>query len=387
MKRPIFILTVFAITISSAFAQEGDDYQRYVQEIEARWTEAEQKRLEAFQREQAAALQSFRDQEEQAYRQYVEQIERKWNQFLSPSKAQWVDYSDDTDTRTIVNFEEKEQQVDTKGQITVETLVPADEPNLLEKAKAQLQGEVKKVLAPEPEEAPGTPLIEGQVKTQKGEPVTPENVKTFVQGEVLPQAKVDPEPIPSKDGVERVKVIVTIPMVPDHLRIRAEKFLKSIRKYSEQHKVDAPLVFALIQTESYFNPQAKSHIPAFGLMQIVPKYGGLDAYRYVFKEDKMPTPKFLYNPANNLLLGTAYIQLLNERYLHGITDPLKREYLMISAYNGGIGRVIKRVLKKYTVPSMSPSEVYDVLIEKMPNETKDYLKKVTSRKEKYIAWR
>ena len=388
MKRQIFILTFFATLISSTFAQEGDDYQRYVQEIEARWIEAEQQRLESFQREQAAAFQDFQNQEDGAYRQYVESIEKKWNQFLGPNKEQWVDYSDDTDTRTIVSFEEKEQLEDSKGQITVETLVPADEPDVLEKAKAQLQPEIEKVLGPEPEPeaAEATPPLEGQVKTQKGEPVTPENVKAFVQEEILPQAKVDPEPIPSKDGVQRVKVTVTIPMVPDHLRIRAEKFLESIQKYSEQHKVDVPLVLALIQTESYFNPQAKSHIPAFGLMQIVPKYGGLDAYRYVFKEDKIPTSNFLYDPDNNLLLGTAYIQLLNERYLHGIKDPLKREYLMISAYNGGIGRVIKRVLKGYNVPDMSPSEVYDALIEKMPNETKDYLKKVTSRKEKYIAW-
>ena len=197
---------------------------------------------------------------------------------------------------------------------------------------------------------------------------------------------MDPKPIPSKDGVERVKVTVTIPMVPDHLRIRAEKFLESIRKYSEQYKVDVPLVLALIQTESYFNPLAKSHIPAFGLMQIVPKYGGLDAYRYVFKEDKMPTPRFLYEADNNLLLGTAYMRVLKEQYLYGIKDPIKQEYLMVAAYNGGIGRVIKRVLKRYNVPSMSPSEVYDVLIEKMPDETKDYLAKVTARKEKYIAW-
>lgn len=387
MKRQIFILTVLVITTSSAVAQEKGDYQRYVQEVEARWAEAERQRLEAFQKEQAAAFQDFQNQEAQAYRQYVEQIERKWNQFLSPNKEQWVNYSDDADTRTIVNFEEKERPEDTKGQVTVETLVPADEPNPLEKAKKQLQGEVEKVLAPEPEAAAETPSLEGQVKTQGGEPITPENVKAFVREEILPQAKVAPEPIPSKDGVDRVKVTVTIPMVPEHLRIRADKFLESIRKYSEQHKVDVPLVLALIQTESYFNPQAKSHIPAFGLMQIVPKYGGLDAYRYVFKEDKIPTSNFLYDPDNNLLLGTAYIRVLNERYLHGIKAPLKRQYLMISAYNGGIGRVIKRVLKRYNVPDMSPSEVYDALIEKMPNETKDYLRKVTSRKEKYIAWR
>ena len=389
MKRQIFISIIFAIIITSTFAQEGDDYQSYVQEIEARWTEAEQKRFEEFQREQATALQSFLNQEETAYRQYVEDIEKKWNQFLSPSKEQWVDYSDDMNTRTVVNFEEKEQPEDTKGQVTVETLVPADEPGVLEKAKAQLQPEIEKVLvpAPEPEATAETHPLEGQVKTQKGKPVTPENVKAFVQEEVLPQAKVDPKPIPSKDGVERVKVTVTIPMVPNHLWIRAEKFLESIRKYSEQHKVDVPLVLALIQTESYFNPLAKSHIPAFGLMQIVPKYGGLDAYRYVFKEDKIPTPRFLYEADNNLLLGTAYMQVLKEQYLYGIKDPIKQEYLMIAAYNGGIGRVIKRVLKQYNVPSIPPSEVYDVLVEKMPSETKDYLQKVTSRKEKYIAWR
>ena len=320
MKKQIFILTVFTLLVTSAFAQEGADYQSYLQEIEARWTEAEQKRFEEFQRQQTTTLQDFLNQEDTAYRQYVEEIEKKWNEFLSPSREQWVDYSDDTDTRTIVNFEEKEQPGDTKGQVVIETLVSADEPNLLEKAKVQLQGEVEKILAPEPEEITETPSLEEQVKTREGEPVIPENVKAFVQEEVLPKAKVDPEPMPSKDGGKRVKVTVTIPMVPEHLRIRAEKFLESIQKYSEQHKVDVPLVLALIQTESYFNPLAKSHIPAFGLMQIVPKYGGLDAYRYVFKEDKMPTASFLYEANNNLLLGTAYIQLLNERYLYGIKD-------------------------------------------------------------------
>jgi membrane-bound lytic murein transglycosylase C len=373
--------------IASTFAQEEDDYQSYVREIEARWAEAEQKRFEAFQREEARAFQNFLNQEETAYRQYVEEIQRKWNEFLSPSRKQWVDYSDDTDTRTIVNFEEKEQPEDTKGQITVETLVLADEPNLLDKAKMQIEAQVKKFFAPKPEEAAETPSLEGQVKTQKGEPVTPENVKTFVQEEILPQAKVDPEPIPSKDGVERVKVTVTIPMVPEHPHIRAEKFLVSIRKYSEQHQVEVPLVLAIIHTESSFNPLAKSHIPAFGLMQIVPKYGGLDAYRYLFKENKMPTSRFLYDADNNLLLGTAYIHILKEQYLFRIKDPIKREYLMIAAYNGGIGRVLERVVRQYNVSSMSPSEVYDVLIEKMPNETKGYLKKVTLRKEKYIAWR
>ena len=178
MKRHIFIFIVFAIMIASTFAQEGGDYQSYVQEIEARWTEAEQKRFEEFQREQTTALQNFLSQEENAYRQYVEEIQRKWNEFLSSNKEQWVDYSGDTNTRTIVNFEEKEQPESTQGQVTIETLVSSDAPNLLEKAKEQLQVEVEKVLAPEPEAAAEVPSLEGQVETQEGEPVTPGECKS-----------------------------------------------------------------------------------------------------------------------------------------------------------------------------------------------------------------
>lgn len=403
MKKTLVISTVLIFMLTSVVAQETQDYQRYLQTIEARWMEEEQKRLAAFQQAEAEAFQNFRSREQRAYQQFIAEIEQKWNEFRSPTKEEWIDYSDDTDTRTIVNFEEKEQPEEAKGQIIVETLVPADEPNVLEKAKEKIRVEVEKVLVPAPEERPETPspeavpekvvetpsvvpMLEGQVKTQEGKPVTSENIETFVEEEILPQVKVDPEPVPSKDGVERVKVTVTIPMVPEHLRIRAEKFLESVQKYAAQHNVGVPLVLALIQTESYFNPLAKSHIPAFGLMQIVPRSGGLDAYRYVFKKDQMPTAQFLYEANNNLLLGTAYMQLLNERYLYGVKDPLKREYLMVAAYNGGIGRVIKRVLKAYNIPEISSDEVFDALIKEMPTETKKYLKKVTSRKENYLAW-
>ena len=399
----ISILLLFIVVVTTVLAQKAGDYQRYLQTIEALWMEEEQKRLTAFQQAEAEAFQNFQSQEQRAYQQFVEEIKQKWNEFRSPTKEEWIDHSDDTNTRTIVNFEEKEQPEEAKGQIVVETLVPADDPDALEKGKEQIRIEVEKALVPAPKKNPETPspdaeekkvsearpvapVLEGQVKTQDGDPITHENVEAFIKEEVLPQAKVNKEPIPSKDGVKRVKVTVTIPMVPEHLRIRAEKFLEPARKYAEQHRVEVPLVLALIQTESYFNPLAKSHIPAYGLMQIVPRSGGLDAYRYVFKKDQMPTAQFLYEADNNLLLGTAYMQLLNERYLYGVKDPVKREYLMVAAYNGGIGRVIKRVLKVYNIPEISSDEVFDALSKEMPTETKNYLKKITSRKENYLAW-
>jgi membrane-bound lytic murein transglycosylase C len=121
-------------------------------------------------------------------------------------------------------------------------------------------------------------------------------------------------------------------------------------------------------------------------MQIVPKYAGRDAYKYVFKKDEEPKPSFLYVPDNNLILGVAYLDMLRNKYFYGIKDKDKQEYLMIASYNGGMGRVIKRVLKKYKIPQMSKSEVYEALRKEMPDETRDYLAKVTSRKKYYLAW-
>jgi len=272
-----------------------------------------------------------------------------------------------------------------KGQITVEAVVEADKPEAVSEAKKMIAAHIEKLFSPENEA--NKSILEGQVKTKTGEIVTPRSVKAFVQNEVLPKAKTEPKPIKSRDGVERVKVSVVIPMVPSHLEVRAKDYLRQARTYCRQYKEDLPLVMAVIQTESYFNPLAKSHIPAYGLMQIVPKYAGRDANKYVFKKDEDPKPRYLYDPENNLLLGIAYLHILRSKYFHGIEDPIKQEYLLVASYNGGMGAVIRKVLKRYNVPRMSQSEVYDALRKEMPNETKDYLAKVTTRKKNYLAWK
>ncbi|MBD3181207.1 transglycosylase SLT domain-containing protein, partial [Candidatus Poribacteria bacterium] len=229
-------------------------------------------------------------------------------------------------------------------------------------------------------------LLQGQVKTKSGEEVTHDNVKEFTENEVLPEVKIAARSIKSNDGVERVKAKVVIKMVPEHLAVRAKQYLSQVKINCMKYNESIPLVMAVMETESYFNPLAKSHIPAYGLLQIVPKYAGRDAYKYVHKEDKQPKPSYLYVPNNNINLGIAYMNLLRTRYFYGIKDPVKQEYMVIAAYNGGMGNVIRRVIKKYKVHEMSPPMVYEALRKEMPDETKDYLAKVTRRKNNYLAW-
>jgi len=430
MGRYYYVNLLLVLLPALALAQPDTEYQNYVREVEARWNEyLEQQEFQEFQRQQDAAFQEFQRQQAEAYRQYVEEIERKWNEFIGSSRTEWVEYSDDKDVRSIVNFESPDSESDepqpvvtpepspetagpiaplaaeappevpsepgaqidqpastgiAPGQIKVEALVPAEIPDAVDKAKAMISRQIENLFSAA--NAAKQSILEKQVQTKTGEPVQPQNVQQFVEEEVLPSVQVAPQPVQSKDGVERVKVSVVIPMVPDHLRIRAERYLETVRKHGARYEIDVPLALAVIQTESYFNPLAKSPVPAFGLMQLVPNSGGYDAYRHVFKKDQRPAPDFLYVPENNVLLGVGYLNLLKEKYLYGIKDPLKQEYLAIAAYNGGIGRVIRRVLKKYNVAKMSPDEVFDVLRREMPDETKDYLAKVVKLKAHYTAW-
>ena len=92
--------------------------------------------------------------------------------------------------------------------------------------------------------------------------------------------------------------------------------------YQEAKKNDLPpeLVAAVVHTESKFNPTARSHAGAVGLMQIVPKTG-----RWLGARD-------LTSPTQNIQAGAKYLRYLTDRF-HG--DSTKA----IAAYNAGEGNV------------------------------------------------
>ncbi|MEI6246699.1 MAG: murein transglycosylase domain-containing protein, partial [Acidobacteriota bacterium] len=87
----------------------------------------------------------------------------------------------------------------------------------------------------------------------------------------------------------------------------APNFLPIVNKYAQSTGVDPALIFAIIYQESRFNPHAVSVAEAYGMMQLVPRSGGMEAFRKAKGESAQPTPEYLMDPENNIELGATYV--------------------------------------------------------------------------------
>ena len=199
------------------------------------------------------------------------------------------------------------------------------------------------------------------------------------------------------DGVSKNVLYVQMRMVNTHLDKRAVQYAATVRAHSENTKVSRSLIYAVIKTESSFNPYAVSSAPAYGMMQLVPSSGGREAYRKAKGEDVMPSKEYLFDAGNNIELGATYLGvLLNDSPLRAIRNPVSREYCAIAAYNTGPSNVFRAfsqlsgrarqedALDK--INSMRPDQVFDALRRNLPyEETRSYVVKVTEAKKRYAT--
>ena len=167
---------------------------------------------------------------------------------------------------------------------------------------------------------------------------------------------------------------------------KAEKYLSQVAMQANQWKVDQEVLLAIMETESHFNPMAKSHIPAYGLMQIVPSTAGADVNKKIFSINKNPTPELLFNGTKNIEYGSAYFNILLTRYLKEVENPTSRMYCAIAAYNTGIGNLARafnngergRMKAINKINKMTPEQVFEVIKTKTHTETQRYLIKVVN---------
>ena len=230
-----------------------------------------------------------------------------------------------------------------------------------------------------------------QKEAQTGRNKERSGKERYIAKNIAKQSKKTTTTIKGNDNKVRKVVKVEMALVSDNLSKSAALYKDYVKEYSQKFQIEEPLIYAVMEQESRFNPKAKSHIPAYGLMQLVPRSGGLDAYRYVYKRDQVPTSSYLYVPHQNIELGTAYLRVLMNQFKN-VTDPNCRRLCVIASYNTGAGNVSRAFTGNTNIKKAIPlinnysyDELYKHLSTRLStSEARNYVTGVSKRREKYL---
>lgn len=317
---------------------------------------------------------------------------KKWGKKETrlPDRTHYVKYTQGYLSRAIVDFDRGEITVETLDEknpgsslkdAIVTTLLTPDDPrsvDLFSDSSIKLTGE-------------RDPYLLGLVLDDKGRAIaTPQQAERFAAGLV---SVAQTRSVKTDAGSKRAK-FVRFGMVSNFSNKQAEKYRPLVEKFAKAYDISPSLVFAIIRTESNFNPFAVSSAPAYGLMQLVPGSGGRDAYKRAKGSDEAPSKQYLFNAENNIELGAAYLNVLAFNELDKVADPVSREYCVISAYNTGPSNVLRtfsgsakrRDTAIAAINRMAAPAVYDKLRSQLPYaETRQYLQRVVGFRKQFVS--
>ena len=112
-------------------------------------------------------------------------------------------------------------------------------------------------------------------------------------------------------------------------KILNEKYQEYVEKYSLENNVDKFLIYAIIKTESNFDPEAVSNAGARGLMQIMDET--FQWIRFRLGDDENTDYDIMFDPKQNIRYGCYLIG-----YLINYFDDTD---CAVCAYHAGIGSV------------------------------------------------
>ncbi|MFI5247828.1 MAG: murein transglycosylase domain-containing protein [Nitrospirales bacterium] len=356
-------------------------------------TQIAQKRLDQYARDPEALLRDLREAQkdfETILAALGVNVGKTWGkkEVKLPERKKYVKYTQNYRSRAIVDFD--------AGQIQVETLDDQDPQRSLKNAvittiltpqdprAVDLFSDKEIVLTGDKE-----PYLFGLVLDQQNKPVrTPAEAEPFAAYLV---EKKSGTRVVDQDGTKKTAHTVTIPMVSNLAVKQADKYRPLVQQFAQQYRISPSLVFAIIRTESNFIPYAVSSAPAYGLMQLVPTSGGREAYRKAKGKDVTPSRDYLFDPSNNVELGTAYLNVLMFNQLEEVAQNVSREYCVIAAYNTGPSNVFRtfsrdRAAAVNQINGLQPAVVYDQLHQHLPyQETRHYLEKVTGYRKAFVS--
>ena len=320
-----------------------------------------------------------------------------------PEPKTWVGYSEDQKTRIIVDYERGEMSLESfeKSETDLfqdfQDVLLEDSNQLDERAALRRKlinktkelkaitddsidySRIKRPTTPQPRKQPAPHFIKRELSTLVEPRMKPRFIKRSVALRTGKMANLSR---------------LTVPLRKDRDRLSAQSLQAPVNEAARKYNLPASLILSVIKNESAFNPRARSHANALGLMQLVPTSGGKEAYSYLMGHDGIPGPDLLYDPIENIRLGAAYLHLLNTRYFGKVKDDQTRRHLIIAAYNTGAGNVAKAFTGKMKltpaigkINTMSSEDVYQHLQRHLPYaETKTYLARVSRDIPSFTEW-
>ena len=344
--------------------------------------------FEAYKQQQNITFKEYKKAQYKVFQEYKQELMRYWEKPKLSTKTQWLHYSKDQKTRSIVDFK--------NNNITVETVA-----NNPQEAQHNIGLALVKAITFDTKQAYKYDTLQQRLDTLP-KPASVVEAKIDVKPILAPI--IFKQPPTQKDVVKYVKkqtkkiklkktpkskniYFVTLKLPKDATIQRSKLYYQEVRNNAKKQKIPVPLIFAIIHSESSFNPMARSCVPAYGLMQIVPRTAGIDAYNHLYGKKRLLSAQYLYNAHNNITVGSAYLHILYYKYLREIKNPTSRLYCTIAAYNTGAGNVAwafvgtnstKKAAK--VINRLTPDEVYARLLQDLRyDEPKLYLKRVTKR--------
>lgn len=375
MKKLLYILLP-VLLLASSFEDFKNDFK-----IEENISKQEEKDyINSYKND----FKSYKKVYNQSFKEYLDEINRKWPNKEVSTKTRFVQYSKNYNNKRIIDYNNEEIIIEVHAKNEIE-------------ARKKINSSLNYLLEDDVNSAYKNDHLEKKIiqKTKKTNiPKSNEKIiSDILNKKTINKFKSSIKKAPIKKNTYKNKNIysITLKMPTNTIMKKAKLHKFNIKKHSNKMQVPRELVYAIMHSESSFNPMARSHIPAYGLMQIVPRSAGIDAYNFIYKQKKMLSSSYLYNANNNIEMGAAYLHILNYKYLRKIKNKQSRLYCVIAAYNTGSGNVARAFISSTNINkaaikinNMSSDEVYSKLIRNLPyQETKFYLKKVYKRVQLY----
>lgn len=318
---------IFHIVFVGAYANPTKTDQ-YLLEQQQKWNDYKSSQTNSWKQHATKSDRTWED--------HKSKIKNIWSELKIPTVKIFVEYSADYNTRLQVDFE--------KGLVTIDRI---SDKKIDNKVVTSFMNSVLNQ---------NDFLFKDQIAKQ-------DELSQFTESKIQ-----------GKDGKIRNIYTRNLKLVPDHVKRRASKYIAIVNSISINHRLPRELILAIMWQESSFNPFARSHIPAFGLMQIVPRFAGNEVRNHL-GETVTVDGDFLYNPENNIRYGINYLSLLSNKYFSQIDSFDLRVPFIIAGYNWGPSRLLKKI-DNGKIKITNQASIINQIQSVAPAETRDYLVKV-----------